>query len=552
MLNAAALVTCCLGATPGPSIGFSQKLRTILRPETSPVQRSFLLLDVIRSLPEETDSALSEVLGTSPQALREVRDQVVLDFMPDAVFSLLSDGASPQAAARGPGTALSPLEQLPPLESMAAGFLVDDEVDLTQPPYELMATHGDFEVRRYDAYVITRLPMDVAARVAENKGFAALVSHVFSHANASRVDLVNALPIETRARADGSSSLDVAFHVGPKGSFLPAPLPEGVEVVEVPSRVCAVYSFNGFATRGAVGRAYKALLTSMATRDLRPSFEAKIEGAVLQYSTPQTLPHKRRNVLCLDLHADDVTRLELAGANSPSRGRRGMFGRRKDKAASDDEKAPMSPRSRAFLKRVMEKANAAAMEEARAAEAAHMGVQQTTATPPPPTAAQETRTRSSASATAADATPGVASSRPASSADCAHASASRQTPSAFQTPQAPDVARPLAPSSRTPEPSQEQEQLARAPDSFEDNVAPYPVNTETEEEKDDDFEFMPVRTQRTTELPPPTPAVGLTTVLFPGAPATRTDQYGKFLPVRRTKQQEEENDARSGKSYFTW
>ena len=129
-----------------------------------------------------------------------------------------------------------------------------------EPPYTLVETHGDIEIRDYPALVVAEVEMEGDRREAANRGFGPLADYIFANDRQGEkiamtapvtsapadagADAAMAAPV-TREPA-GEGRWRVAF-IMPQGwtmETLPAPR-EDVTLREVPARRVAVIRFNG-------------------------------------------------------------------------------------------------------------------------------------------------------------------------------------------------------------------------------------------------------------------------------------------------------------------
>ena len=129
-----------------------------------------------------------------------------------------------------------------------------------EPPYTLVETHGDIEIRDYPALIVAEVEMEGDRREAANRGFGPLADYIFANDRPGETiamtapvtsapadagaDAAMAAPV-TREPA-GEGRWRVAF-IMPQGwtmETLPAPR-EDVTLREVPARRVAVIRFNG-------------------------------------------------------------------------------------------------------------------------------------------------------------------------------------------------------------------------------------------------------------------------------------------------------------------
>jgi hypothetical protein len=121
-----------------------------------------------------------------------------------------------------------------------------------EPTFEVLAETEDYEVRRYDAYIVAEV--DVGGKSADNQGFRTLAGYIFGD-NESSEKMQMTAPVESRD-AGKSDEITYGFVMESKYTLetLPTPNNEHIRLFERPSRIVAVRQ----AAEGAGRRRYKS------------------------------------------------------------------------------------------------------------------------------------------------------------------------------------------------------------------------------------------------------------------------------------------------------
>ena len=165
--------------------------------------------------------------------------------------------------------------------------------ELEEPRYEVVQAYVDFEVRRYVDTVRAQVQMVSGDR---SGGFRRVARYIFG-GNQERLAIAMTAPVSMWDEGDGGV---LAFTMPAAHSLqtLPAPLDDGVKLVEKPGSVVAVLSFSGRTSSGKVKRLERVLRQAIE----REGRQAVGSVTLAIYENPwTTLPFLRRNELHLEL-----------------------------------------------------------------------------------------------------------------------------------------------------------------------------------------------------------------------------------------------------------
>lgn len=168
-------------------------------------------------------------------------------------------------------------------------LLTGNAVAVEEPEFDILAKTDDYEIRRYQAYVVAEV--DVNGSNADNKAFRILAGYIFGDNN-ERKKMQMTAPVESRASGE-DSAVTYAFVMESKYTLATLPLPGDarIRLQERPRRTVAVRRFSGRWSEANVGRNEAKLL-----RDLRESgIRALGDVQLARYNSPFTPWFMRRN-----------------------------------------------------------------------------------------------------------------------------------------------------------------------------------------------------------------------------------------------------------------
>lgn len=164
---------------------------------------------------------------------------------------------------------------------------------IEEPAYEVLAETDDYEIRRYQPYVVAEV--DVGGRSADSQGFRTLAGFIFGD-NDSGEKMRMTAPVESRA-AENNDEITYSFVMEEKYSLetLPKPNNQAIRVREKPARIVGVRRFSGRWSEAAFASHEQQLRQHLAGDGI------KIIGPVelARYNGPMTPWFMRRNEVML-------------------------------------------------------------------------------------------------------------------------------------------------------------------------------------------------------------------------------------------------------------
>jgi DNA gyrase inhibitor GyrI len=197
---------------------------------------------------------------------------------------------------------------------MIAGYLPTRNIET--PAYRVVETKPDYQIRRYDSYIIAETAQKGSQKESLSGGFRELFQYITGN-NIARSKITMTAPVLQSGAAGGekiSMSAPVIKHgegassciafVMPKGSRLeelPKPKSAGVRLRVVPPGSFAVIAFSGYPTEGKI-RAKTGKLLAALVRDVRPTRAAP---QIALYNPPWTPPFMRRNEVMVEIDPEE-------------------------------------------------------------------------------------------------------------------------------------------------------------------------------------------------------------------------------------------------------
>lgn len=190
------------------------------------------------------------------------------------------------------------------------------------PAYDVIAKHGDIEVRRYNSRVVAETQVEVSDQSkASSEGFRRLAGFIFggnTKADGSTQEIAMTSPVEaTPARSqeiamtspveaspEPSGGWTIAFTMPREITLANAPTPndDRVTLRELPPETVAVYTFSGRVNAADFDEARAKLLNDLEKTDYQPTGTVTLA----RYDPPWTLPFLRRNEVVVPVQPTDT------------------------------------------------------------------------------------------------------------------------------------------------------------------------------------------------------------------------------------------------------
>jgi hypothetical protein len=212
-------------------------------------------------------------------------------------------------------------QQTEELVKEAQNVIRDTPVGLQEPPYTVVQTAADYEIREYGSYTVasTNMAMNDQDFSVDNVGqsgaaFNSLAAYLFG-ANAQGKSMEMTTPVTTTFTGE------MRFYLS--ANDIPKPLDETTKNVyetgkvwiqEIPPARLAVRRFTGFVTEGEIVRQKESLLAALELDnvELDVAHGQTVGHVIFQYNPPYTIPVLRRNEIAVPVMETPTQRLDDA------------------------------------------------------------------------------------------------------------------------------------------------------------------------------------------------------------------------------------------------
>lgn len=191
-----------------------------------------------------------------------------------------------------------------------SGFLPTRNIAM--PEYTVVETKQDYEIRRYEAYIVAETRREGNPAEAVSDGFNELFRYISgNNASSSKISMTapvfrspeqrgTKIPMTAPVFRQGEGTASVIAFVMPPGSTLeelPRPKSPSVKLRVVAPHKVAVITFSGYATEEAIAEK-TALLVNALRRD---GVAIRSAARIALYNPPWTPPFMRRNEVIVEI-----------------------------------------------------------------------------------------------------------------------------------------------------------------------------------------------------------------------------------------------------------
>ena len=191
-----------------------------------------------------------------------------------------------------------------------SGYLPTRNIEM--PGYTVIEKKGEYEVRRYDSFIVAEVRSEGNPAEALSKGFNELFRYI-SGENVSESKISMTAPVfrsedkggrkipmtaPVLKEEQGESSI-ISFVMPPDSTLetLPKPKNPAITLRAVPPHTVAVITFSGYATEEAIAEKTAILLNALQ----RDGLAARSVPRIALYNPPWTPPFMRRNEVMVDV-----------------------------------------------------------------------------------------------------------------------------------------------------------------------------------------------------------------------------------------------------------
>lgn len=189
---------------------------------------------------------------------------------------------------------------------------------IERPQYDVLASTDDYEIRRYDSYIVAETDVEGTYKTAGNKAFKILAGYIFGDNRASEkmamtapvesrpasesVTMKMTAPVTSSASADEAGLYTYSFVMEKKSTRETLPLPNDprVRIRVVPARTVAVHRYSGSWSEKNYAKHERVLLDALAYDGV------STRGAPIsaRYNAPFTPWFMRRNEVMIEIERE--------------------------------------------------------------------------------------------------------------------------------------------------------------------------------------------------------------------------------------------------------
>jgi len=198
-----------------------------------------------------------------------------------------------------------------PFRFLAACFLLavwSSAMAIEEPRYTIVRAYSDFEVRRYDAYVVAETTVRAPAEDAASQGFRALAGYIFGGNKGARKIEMTAPVAQTSTRiamtapvtqSASAGAYVIQFSMPAEWTMetLPEPVDPDVTLHTMPARTLGVIRYSGTWSQSRYEEHLKKLQDALAEAGLR----WRGEPVWARFDPPWKPWFMRRNEIWLEL-----------------------------------------------------------------------------------------------------------------------------------------------------------------------------------------------------------------------------------------------------------
>jgi hypothetical protein len=188
-----------------------------------------------------------------------------------------------------------------------------------EPDYDILAATDDYEIRRYDPYIVAETDVEGTYKTAGSKAFNILAGYIFGNNRASAKMAMTA-PVESRPATesvtmemtapvtsspsdDNAGRYTYAFVMEKKYTLetLPAPNDPRVRIRVVPARTVAVHRYSGSWSEENYAKHERVLLDALAENGI----STRGIPVSARYNPPFTPWFMRRNEIMIEIEGGE-------------------------------------------------------------------------------------------------------------------------------------------------------------------------------------------------------------------------------------------------------
>jgi hypothetical protein len=179
------------------------------------------------------------------------------------------------------------------------------------PRYSILKKEGDFEIRRYEPYIVAKVTMRGNANDDTGDAFRVLAGYIFGK-NKGNAKIAMTAPVEMKQEpvkiamttpvemTQNQDQFTMTFSMPSKYNLenLPEPEDKRIQFEEIPSRIIASHQFSWLRSDKRNQRKAQELREWLKSQD---TYRAQEGFSYAGYNPPWTIPFFRRNEIHIEL-----------------------------------------------------------------------------------------------------------------------------------------------------------------------------------------------------------------------------------------------------------
>lgn len=179
---------------------------------------------------------------------------------------------------------------------------------IEEPLFEVETKYEHFEVRKYNKQLVAQVYVNEAFEDAGNKAFRLLADYIFGN-NQAQVKIAMTAPVTQQSekiamtapvsmqKSDQGYLVQFMMPVKYNLETIPRPIDQKIQLVELPARRVAVYTYSGFWSESR----YQAKLAEFSSQLAKTNLQLKGDPIFARFNSPFQLWFLRRNEIWREL-----------------------------------------------------------------------------------------------------------------------------------------------------------------------------------------------------------------------------------------------------------
>ena len=167
---------------------------------------------------------------------------------------------------------------------------------LEEPAYTVLEQSDDWELRRYEPYIVAETQVEGDLRQSGNRAFRILAGYIFGD-NEPQQKMAMTAPVISEAEGDHVSVYQFVMESAYDLDTLPLPNDSRVELREIPQRLMAALKFSGTWKESRIDDLTQNFLELLE----REGYEVRGDPMLARYNPPLTPWFLRRNEILVEV-----------------------------------------------------------------------------------------------------------------------------------------------------------------------------------------------------------------------------------------------------------